>query len=131
MGFLQRLARTGPMTTHAAVLRNLTSLLNAKKGYAEATELFGLGDYDQHPATVALLETLIREIAENIRAYEPRAARPEVSFLGRESSLYATFRLRCEIDGRPAAFRIRMHTVLRYVLVTPMEPGLPESGQSP
>lgn len=128
MSFLRRLARDRPEAAEASVARNLTNVLNAKKGYAEAAEVFGLGDHDEPLATKPLLAALSREIVDRVKAFEPRARRPEVAFVGREGSLFAAFRLRCEIDGRPAAFWIRMHTILRYVEIEPIPAGPPDEG---
>ncbi len=58
-----------------------------------------------------------------IEDYEPRAEKPVLTFLGADSTLYAAFQLQCEVEGSPAAFLIRMHTILRYVTVEPMAPG--------
>ena len=128
MGFLDRLARGPQVPVEETVARNLTAVLNAKKGYAEAAEVFGLGDHERYPGGKALLEALVREMLAAVKAFEPRAGKPEISFLGREGTLFAAFRLRCEIEGRPAAFRIRMQTVLRYFTVEPMAAGLPDEG---
>lgn len=128
MGFLSRLGRGPSESTEQSVARNLTHVFNAKKGYAEAAEVFGLGDYDDQVAAKALLAELMQEMADQAAAHEPRAARPEVTFTGHEGSLYAIFRLRCEIEGRVVAFRIRMHTILRYVEVRPIPPDAPQEG---
>jgi type VI secretion system protein len=128
MSFMNRLACDRSEPVQRSVARNLTAVLNSKKGYAEASEIFGLGDYDEHLATRPLLEALTREMLQNVKAFEPRAERPELTFLGREGSLFAAFRLRCEIEGRPASFRIRMQTILRYVLVEPIPAGPPDGG---
>lgn len=128
MSFIQRLAGARPEPVERQVARNLTAVLNAKKGYAEECEVFGLGDYDRHDATKPLLETLMREMLTNVARFEPRAKRPELTLLGEDGTLFAVFRLRCEIDEKPAAFRIRMNVVLRNVIVEPIAPGPPDAG---
>jgi predicted component of type VI protein secretion system len=128
MGFLDRLAGEREETVHESVARNLTAVLNSRKGHASDVEVFGVGDYDEHRATKPLLEMLAREMLDAVKAFEPRARKPELMYMGRESSLFAAFRLRCEIEGRPAGFWIRMQTILRYVTVEPMPAGPPGEG---
>ncbi|WP_437762116.1 GPW/gp25 family protein [Sorangium sp. So ce281] len=130
MSLLGRLAGERMEPALKSVARNLATVLNAKKGYAEAAEVFGLGDYDEHLATTPLIETLGREMLKLIEDYEPRAEKPVLTFLGADSTLYAAFQLQCEVEGSPAAFWIRMHTILRYVTVEPMAPG-PDGGRAP
>jgi predicted component of type VI protein secretion system len=125
MGFLDRLAGAREESAHASVARNLTAVLNSRKGHASVIEVFGVGDYDEHLATKPLLETLMREMLDAVKAFEPRVAKPELKFVAREGSLFATFRLRCEIDGRPAGFWIKMQIILRYVTVEPIPAGPP------
>jgi predicted component of type VI protein secretion system len=128
MGFLDRLAGEREETAQESVARNLTAVLNSRKQHAGIIEVFGLGDYDEHLATRPLLEMLTKEMMEAIKAFEPRARKPELTYMGRESTLFAAFRLRCEIEGRPAGFWIRMQTILRYVTVEPIPPGPPGEG---
>ena len=122
MSFLNRLARERGDAVEQSVARNLTAVLNAKRGYAEAAEVFGLGGFEQHLATRPLLEALAKEMLQAILAFENRVIRAELTFLGREGSLYASFRLRADVEGRPAAFLIKMHTILRYVTVDVLPP---------
>lgn len=128
MGFLDRLAGEREETAHASVARNLTAVLNSRKGHASVIEVFGVGDYEAHLATKPLLQALVNEMLEAVKAFEPRAAKPELVYMGREGTLYASFRLRCEIEGRPAAFWIRMQTILRYVTVEAIPAGPPGGG---
>ena len=127
MGVLDRLAGEREQTAQESVARNLTAVLNSRKEHAGIIEVFGLGDYEEHLATKPLIEVLTKEMLDAVKAFEPRARKPELTYMGRESTLFAAFRLRCEIEGRPAAFWIRMQTILRYVTVEPITPS--QSGE--
>lgn len=111
----------------AAVARNLEAIFNTKKGVGAVLAGFGLGDYEGYPGaedgfnprmgTKAILAALLPELVDQVRRFEPRLADPAVEVLGRDRELRALFAIRARLGGRPARFRLALHTVYRHVEV--------------
>ena len=101
-----------------AVTRNLTALLNSKKGTGSVVPDLGLGDYEAYLSTRELLPVLVAEIGAQIARHEPRLAGPKVVVDGRDRDLGALFTVTGAVAGRPVRFRLALHTVYRGVTVT-------------
>lgn len=120
-----------------AITRNLGAVLNSRKGTSSVVSDFGLGDYEgesapggaprPHLATKEVLAVLVPELAAQVARYEPRIADPRVEVLGRDRKLYALFEVTGSVAGRPARFRLALHTVYRNVLVE-ADTGGPDRG---
>ena len=119
-----------------AVVRNLTAVLNSRKGTGSVVADFGLGDYEGmrapdgtlslHLATKDILSVLVPEIRAQVARYEPRIADPAVTVVGRDRDLRAVFALTGSVSGRPARFRLALHTLFRDVVVEAETEGLAE-----
>jgi predicted component of type VI protein secretion system len=101
-----------------SILRNLEAILNAKRGYSAAVEVFGLGRADGYFAKRPLVEGLVRDMLEVIRCHEPRLGSPSLSLVGRDHDLWVNFELFGTVSGAPCVFVIRFHCVFRNVQVS-------------
>lgn len=101
-----------------SILRNLDAILNAKRGYSAAVEVFGLGRADGYFAKRPLVEGLIKDMLEVIRSEEPRLGSPSLIMAGRDRDLWVNFELLGTVSGEPCAFVIRFHCVFRNVQVS-------------
>ncbi len=100
-----------------SITRNLEAVFNAQRGYAAAVEVFGLGNYDAHDATAALLKTLAGEMLDAVRVFEPRIVDPSLSVLGRDGALWLRMTLSGLVGGKVCHFQLRFHSVTRQVRV--------------
>jgi predicted component of type VI protein secretion system len=121
-----------------AVTRNLTAVLNSRKGTGSVVADFGLGDYEglrapdgtwePHLATQDILSVLVPEIGAQVARYEPRIKDPRVAVLGRDEHLRAIFAVTGVISGRRVRFRLALHSVFRDVRVEVEAEGPPGKG---
>jgi predicted component of type VI protein secretion system len=100
-----------------SIARNLEMSLNAKRGYASAVEVYGLGRYDGHFATKPLLDELVVEMLEVVRAFEPRLLEPRLTLIGRDRGLWVRFTLTGLVGGAAVTYHVFLHSVLRNVSV--------------
>lgn len=117
MSFMSRLAQVHREHEIDSIVRNLTYILNTKKGYGFFSESFGLGDYDAHLSTVDLMNKLVAEIEESVLTYEPRIREPKVVPALRNPQLWLRLSLSGTIAGSPEVFFLDLHTVYRNVVV--------------
>ena len=69
----------GAETTELAdIIRNINNVLTTKRGYGYFIANFGLSEYTTFRTTEETVTTLTREIAENIRLFEPRVELIEI-----------------------------------------------------
>lgn len=117
-----------------AILRNLESILNTRKGTGCIVADYGLGDYDGRTAsdganglrigTKEILGVLVPEIEAQVRRFEPRIEDPSVEALGRDGRMGVIFGLRGAVSGRPVRFRVSLDTIYRAVHVDAQGEGL-------
>ncbi len=117
MSFRDKLAGGEDESTLDSVAGNLEVLLNAKKGYSAVVEVFGLGDHEAHFATKPLVDSLVAEMTEAVRQFEPRLARPSIRLVRRNRSMWVELHLVGEISGKRVGFLVLLHSVLRNVRV--------------
>jgi predicted component of type VI protein secretion system len=79
-----------------SVIANLNHLLNTRKGFGFWVEKFGLGDYSEYRARSKIVQTLVRELKENIELFEPRVSIESIE----EIEAGSPFRLRFQMNGR-------------------------------
>lgn len=118
----------------AAVIRNLESIFNSRKGVGCVVPGYGLGDYEG--ATLAdgttqprlgtkdILRVLVPEIEAQVRRFEPRIAGPRVEVLGRDGRMGALFAVHGAVSGRQIRFRLALDTIYRDVEVQAEGEGL-------
>jgi type VI secretion system protein len=117
MSFVSRLAGAPEEQSIDSIARNLEALLNAKKGYAGAVEVFGLGNYNAHLADKALTDALIAEMLDQVRQHEPRLREPKIVLRGRDQGLWVCFSITGRVDQQTVSFAVRLHSVFRNVRV--------------
>ncbi|MCK6545281.1 GPW/gp25 family protein [Myxococcota bacterium] len=102
-----------------SIAKNLSAVLNTKRGHGFVVQIFGMGDHDVYEEAKPRIDALVADMSDQIRRYEPRLTAVTVAFAGREGALWALFRARGETkDGRTHTFRIRWHVVFRNVEVS-------------
>lgn len=73
MSFLNRFLEDAPQDDLLdSVVRNLSQLLNSKRGYGSPLCDFGLGEYYAQQGALGAAEALMREMASDVKSYEPR-----------------------------------------------------------
>lgn len=78
-----------------SVIANLNHLLNTRKGFGFWVERYGLGDYNEYRSRAKIVQTLIKEIKENIQKFETRVRIDTIEEVGADSP----FRLRFKVNG--------------------------------
>lgn len=78
-----------------SVIANLNHLLNTRKGFGFWVEKYGLGDYTEYRARNKIVQTLMREIKENVEEFEPRVRIETIEEVDADSP----FRLRFQVNG--------------------------------
>ena len=104
----------------AAVVRDLTALLNTKEGYGSFLRGFGMGGYTGKSGNRDLMAALIAEIKDEIVAHEPRISEVELVPRGRDAELWMNFDLRGVIAGERRTLRIRFDTATGQVRIEEM-----------
>ena len=112
----------GKLTGHEepmgeSVARNLEAILNSRRGYSAAVEVFGLGRADGCFASRPLVTGVIKDMLETIRNHEPRLGSPSLTLVGRDRDPWVNFELRGVVSGEPCLFRLRFHCVFRHVQI--------------
>ncbi len=79
------------------ILRNLTNILNTKKGFGTFLKDLGIGDYNAYRSREAIVNTIIIEIKKNIELYEPRVKLVDIHEVTAQDSFRIRFELQCEI----------------------------------
>jgi predicted component of type VI protein secretion system len=102
---------------HESVVRNLESVLNSKRGYSAAVEVYGLGRADGYFAARPLVDGVVKDMLEAIRAYEPRLTNPSLTLNGRDHDLWVNFDLKGMVGGARCLFTLQFHCVFRNVRV--------------
>jgi len=115
--FNSRKSEHGVRNSLAHVMSNIEAILNTKQGYGFFRHDFGLGDYTAKFGTRDLVETLTREIIEEISQHEPRLKDVEVELRGRDSSLRVHFGVKGVFNGERCKLRLLFHTVSGQVQV--------------
>lgn len=82
-------------TDLGAVIANLNYALNTKKGFGFWRQGYGIGDYNEYKSRSKIVETLIKEIKENIGTFEPRVRLDDIKEVPSDSA----FRLRFQMKG--------------------------------
>lgn len=99
------------------VLRNLEAVLNTKAGYGFFRRDFGLGEYTEKYGTRELVETLTRELRDEIAHHEPRLSDVELTLRGRDAGLWLHFGLTGTVAGERHKLRLRFDTLSAHVRV--------------
>ena len=79
------------------IKKNLSNILNTKKGFGSFLKNFGIGDYNAFRSHDKVVETIIDEIKENIEKYESRVQLIGIEEVHTESPFRIRFELKCMI----------------------------------
>lgn len=79
------------------IIRNLTNILNTKKGFGAFQRTLGIGDYNAYRSRTKIVETILKEIRENIEMYEPRVKTVDIREVASDNSFRIRFELKCVI----------------------------------
>jgi type VI secretion system lysozyme-like protein len=123
MSFLNRFLDRKPQDdTLRSVVRNLTHLLNSKRGYGSPLCSFGLSDYYAQQGARAAALSVMKEVLRDVAEYEPRLRAVDVLLL-RDGQLPFFFEVRGELRvdrGRPLAPDIRPMPCRLGILFDPL-----------
>lgn len=78
-----------------AIIANLNRVLNTKKGFGSYVKEFGVGDWNAWKARKAIIETLMDEIKENIKLFEPRVQLDEIEEVKADTPFRIRFQVKC------------------------------------
>lgn len=78
-----------------SVIDNLNNVLNTKKGFGSFVREMGIGDWNEYKARDKIIETIIAEIKENVRLFEPRVEMREISEVDSGSPFRLRFEVKC------------------------------------
>ena len=117
MSFLSRLSRLGAEAKTDRIIRNLSRIFNSRKEYGSVVKGFGIGDYEATWNTSLLMETLMDEMLDAVRDFEPELLEPAVEVQGRDHQLWVRFLLSGLVDDVPRAFHIDIDSKYRNVVV--------------
>lgn len=83
-----------------AIVDNLNHVLNTRKSFGSFLPTFGIGDYNAYKSRHKIVETIIEEIKENIRLYEPRVKLEHIAEVDSDSPFRLRFQVKCVfLDG--------------------------------
>ncbi len=100
-----------------SVLENLHHILNAKEGYSSVIRDYGLGQYYAQPDTIHAMQTLLREMVDDITHYEPRLKVIRLETKGRDSDMVLHLDLTGIVGGVTYLFKLRFHQIYNHFLV--------------
>ncbi len=109
--------RRGGDTEVAAIIENLNRVLNTKKGFGSWVREFGIGDYNEYRARDKIVQTIIKEIQENIALFEPRVRLEDISEVKSDSALRLRFQVRCVFLNNTKPLTIILDSVYNKVIV--------------
>lgn len=123
MSFLNQFLPDRPCDdTLASVVRNLTYLLNSKRGYGSPLCEFGLDEYYAQQGAPASAEAVMHQILADIAAYEPRL-RPHTLVAKNDEEPPYLFELQGEVlvtAGRPLARKVKATPCRLAILFDPV-----------
>lgn len=118
MGFVQKFSsRKSPDDPIQDIMKNLRCILNTKKDYGSMLPSLGIGDYNAHHSRSLIIDTIIKEIQENIRLYEPRVHLIEIKEVSSQASFRIRFELKCEIVDYSKPLFLIFDSVHDHVMV--------------
>lgn len=79
-----------------AILDNLNNVLNTKKGFGSFVKELGIGDWNEYKSRDKIVETIIEEIKENVRRFEPRVILTEIEEVESGSPSRVRFEVKCK-----------------------------------
>jgi predicted component of type VI protein secretion system len=101
----------------AAIIDNLNHTLNTKKGFGSWLKEYGIGDYNEFRARNKVVETVIREIKENIALFEPRVRLEDIQEVKSDSALRLKFQVKCVFLEHAKPLYIILDSVYNKVIV--------------
>jgi predicted component of type VI protein secretion system len=93
------LRRQKPSTEVEKVIRNLNHVLNTKKSFGSYVRELGIGDYNEYKARHKIIETIIEEIKDNVRLFEPRVRLEKIDEVKAESPFRVRFQVQCVLGS--------------------------------
>lgn len=101
----------------ASIIANLNYVLNTKKGFGSWLPRFGIGDYNAYQARDKIVKTLMAEIEENVRLYEPRVALEKIDEVKADSPFRMRFEVQCKFTGTQRPIYIILDSVKNQIFV--------------
>jgi type VI secretion system protein len=118
MALLRKLANTSGTSEEdeiRSIIDNLNNVLNSKRGYGFFLQDFGISDYHHLSSRDNIAETIIREVSENIKRFEPRVELIEVVDVKDDRLFRLSFRINCVVRNNSHSLKLFLDPLLdRY-----------------
>ncbi|SMF94695.1 type VI secretion system lysozyme-like protein [Methylomagnum ishizawai] len=86
---------TGERDLVLGIVDNLNHVLNSKRGFSYFLEDFGISDYNHLSSREDIARAVMREVRENIEAFEPRIKLVDIVEIPDASLFRLSFRINC------------------------------------
>ena len=83
-----------------SIIENLNNILNTKCGYGFFLQDFGISDYHHLNSGSDITETIIKEISDNIKRFEPRIELLKIVDVTDDKSFQLSFTLECRVQDK-------------------------------
>jgi type VI secretion system lysozyme-like protein len=80
-----------------SVVDNLNHMLNSRKTFGTYLRDYGIGDFNEYKARQKIIDTVIAEIKESIRRYEPRVVLDSIREVESDSPFKIRLEMRCVV----------------------------------
>lgn len=101
----------GRTSSKADILENLKNILNTRRHYGSILEDFGVRSPTEHRSRHSMALAVMREMRENIEAYEPRITVHAVELDEGTAPFRLGFTIRCSLLDEPDVLHISVDTV--------------------
>jgi predicted component of type VI protein secretion system len=100
-----------------AIIDNLNHVLNTRKSFGSWLKPFGIGDWNEYKSRGKIVDTIIEEIKENIRLYEPRVVLEDIAEVPSDSAFRMRFQVKCIINDGEKPIYIVLDSLYNRVYV--------------
>lgn len=118
MALLRKLANSGGTSEEdeiKSIIDNLNNVLNTKRGYGFFLQDFGISDYHHLSSRDDIAETIIHEVSENIKQFEPRVELVKVVDIKDDKLFRLSFRVDCVVRNNARSLKLFLDPLLdRY-----------------
>jgi type VI secretion system lysozyme-like protein len=104
--------RRGPQPGLERVLRNLTNVLNSRRGYSSFLPDFGMRTLTEFGSRAAIATALMQDVRECIERYEPRLRLDDLQLDKEHNPLRVSLTLKCTLLDSPQELQISFDTLL-------------------
>jgi predicted component of type VI protein secretion system len=104
------------VTELSAVIDSLNRILSTKKSFGFWVEGYGIGDFNKYRSRERIVATLVEEIKENVRRFEPRIRVDSVAEVPTEGAFKIKLQMSVMLDT-PRPLRVTFDALGNSVVV--------------